>query len=185
MAPPRKCSYLASLLFFSLSLVFLFLASQKKVQQQKRYWRSNWTGLWIHQQRLEWEVESEKKKHWTSFFIFSSPSMFTLMLDEKKSRKINFLTLSVKVKPGRFEKKYRFCYDALSEWIIPHTGRIYEHYFTPSTPVPLHNPSLFYKFEYTARFFLVFLIFTHHLYRPSLGSLVHIRRDFFPFLILL
>lgn len=28
-------------------------------------------------------------------------------------------------------------------------------------------------------FFLVFLIFAHHLYHPSLGSLVHIRRDFF------
>lgn len=101
----------------------------------------------------------------------------------KKNRKINFLTLW-RWRLWRFLKKYRFCYDALSEWIIPHIGRrICEHYFPPHLPTHSNHPSLFYKFEYTARFFS--RIFNFHPHRHlslmatlSLGSFVHIRRDF-------
>lgn len=94
MAPPR--SYLASLLFFLLSLVFLFLAAmQKKSITAKAIlaFKPNWT---VNPPAKDWDEESKAKKKSTSRtglrFLFSGRPRCSLWCWTQKKKQKNKLS---------------------------------------------------------------------------------------------
>lgn len=92
---------------------------------------------------VEWANESERKKNhqppwcWTSFSAFRPRcSLWCWKKAARKKKQKNKLSHPLEGEGGAREfKKYRFCYDALSEWIIPHTGRMYEPRSSPTSPM--------------------------------------------------
>lgn len=125
------------------------------------------TGLNPPAERSEWF----RSKRGSTFDVHSDAKK----ANEIKNGKINFLTLW-RWRLWRFKKIVSVMMPR-SEWVIPHIGRIYEHYSHPDRPP---TPSLHFSINLNIRreFFLVFLIFSHHISLPPI--LVHIRRDFFP-----
>lgn len=188
----RKCSYLASLLFFFppiLSLVFfIFLAAHKKITAKAILaFKLNWTVNLPAKACTVWSgnLKARKKINPATglglfYFVYRprcslwcwGESSRSASRGNKKKRKYKKQKnkLSHPFEGGGFKKISLLLWCPLGMNYTSTQGWIYAKHYSP----PCTTLHFFYKFEYTARIFSrIFNFHPSSLRRPSLGSLVH------------